>query len=146
MFEKTERTAPRDNMNAKIHAAASLRQEIEAKYTNQLSGLKQLVHALRKKFTNQLALIAKDASRMHLQHSAEKSAIKEQVEFIYNKYKEKKEENKEVIKMLEKEKKHRENQRKIYEKLFKEGLNLEDVKKVMERYQQREIGPTAGAE
>ena len=40
--------------------------------------------------------------------------------------------------MYEKEKRYRENQRKIYEKMFSEGLNVEDARKVMEKYIERE--------
>ena len=35
------------------------------------------------------------------------------------------------------EKKFRDNQRKIYEKMFTEGMSIEDVRKVMERYMQK---------
>ena len=41
-------------------------------------------------------------------------------------------------KNLEKEKRHRENQRKIYEKMFTEGLKIQDVQMVMEKYMERE--------
>ena len=68
----------------------------------------------------------------------EKNAIKEQFEVIYNKYKEKKDQYKLLQKQLEKEQKHRENQRKIYERLFTEGFKLKDVRKVMDRYMQKE--------
>ena len=43
-------------------------------------------------------------------------------------------------KNLEKEKKIRENQRKIYEKMFSEGMSLEDVHRVMERYMEKVDG------
>jgi hypothetical protein len=41
-------------------------------------------------------------------------------------------------KTIEKEKRHRENQRKIYEKMFAEGMRLEDVQIVMQKYLERE--------
>lgn len=79
-----------------------------------------------------------DLQKLQVQHNMEKNAIKEQFEFIYNKYKEKKDSYKQLQKQLEKEQKHRENQRKIYERLFTEGFKLEDVRKVMDRYMQKE--------
>jgi len=88
---------------------------------------------------------SKDVKKLQLQHLAEKAGIKEQFEFIYKKYKEKKEEMKKVLKqadgaqkLYEKEKRYRENQRKIYEKMFSEGLNVEDARNVMEKYIERE--------
>ena len=79
-----------------------------------------------------------------MQHQAEKATIQEQFDFIYKKYKEKKDEvkkvqdqKKAVEKMLEREKKFRDNQRKIYEKMFTEGMSLEDVHRVMERYMEK---------
>ena len=79
-----------------------------------------------------------------MQHQAEKATVQEQFDFIYKKYKEKKEEVKKVQdqkkaadKNLEKEKKIRENQKKIYEKMFSEGMSLEDVHRVMERYMEK---------
>ena len=41
---------------------------------------------------------SKDVKKMQMQHLAEKAGIKEQFEFIYKKYKEKKEEMKKVLK------------------------------------------------
>jgi len=79
-----------------------------------------------------------------MQHQAEKAAIQEQFDFIYTKYKEKKDELKKLSdqkKALQKavdwEQKFRDNQRKIYEKMFTEGMSIEDVRKVMERYMQK---------
>lgn len=92
-----------------------------------------------------MAQNSKDVKKLQMQHLAEKAGIKEQFEFIYKKYKEKKDDMKKVLKQLdqaqkmyEKEKRYRENQRKIYEKMFQEGLNVEDARNVMEKYMERE--------
>ena len=61
----------------------------------------------------------------------EKAGLKEQFDFIYKKYKEKKDECKLAQKNYLKEQRQRSNQRKIYEKLFSEGMKIDDVKKVM---------------
>lgn len=44
---------------------------------------------------------------------------------------------------MERQKKFGDNQRKIYEKMFAEGMSLEDVQKVMERYMEKVEGRRA---
>ena len=55
-----------------------------------------------------------------MQHQLEKEGLQEQVQFIYSKYKEKKDEIKSLQIQVEKEKKNNESQKKLNEKIVLE--------------------------
>lgn len=84
--------------------------------------------------------------KIQTQVKLEKAALKEQFDFIYNKYLEKKEQSKQLIKQVDRYKKHMENQRKIYERLFTEGYAIDEVRKIMERYMQKQRENSPGLE
>jgi len=71
---------------------------------------------MKMKFDKSIVNQQKEVKKLHMQHQAEKATIQEQFDFIYKKYKEKKDEvkkvqdqKKAVEKTLEREKKIRDN-------------------------------------
>lgn len=80
-----------------------------------------------------------------MQHQIEKAALQEQVQYLYQKYSDKKketkrvqEENGKLQREVKKQEKRRENLSKIYEKILEEGLKLDDARRVIEKFQAKE--------
>jgi superfamily I DNA and RNA helicase len=124
---------------------SALKKEMHEKYSMKLVDLKSQIQTMQVQFEKSQKCEQLQVKALHQQHLKEKAGVKEQFEFIYQKYKDKKEEFKQLQKQcehlgkqIEKERRHRENQRKIYEKMFTEGMKLQDVKIVMDKYMERE--------
>ena len=140
-----ERTELRNDQNQRFRTIVdALKREIHSKYTAKMLQVKASLQQTKIKFDKSLINQQKEVKKLQMQHQVEKATIQEQFDFIYKKYKEKKDELKKLSdqkKALEKavdwEKKSKDNQRKIYEKMFTEGMSIEDVHKVLDRYAQK---------
>lgn len=123
----------------------AIRKEVEVKIGNKAEVLKQEVARLKEQYNLAVNDMIKNLKKVSAQSQAEKAGIQEQFDFIYSKYAEKKQQCKDLSKQLDKNKKHLENQRKIYERLFTEGFKIEDVRKIMERYMEKEAAKSTSS-
>lgn len=120
----------------------TLGNEINIKYLNKIGMLKEEIERIKQQYNLGIKDMLVNMQKVAGQCQAEKAGMQEQFDFIYNKYTEKKQQYKDLVKQLDKSKKHLDNQRKIYERLFTEGFKLDDVRKIMDRYMEKEAAKT----
>ena len=98
----------------------ALKTEVKEKYDSQLGQLRKTVKDLRDAADRELSTRHKEVKKLHIQHQVEHDGIQEQFQYIYAKYKEKKEDIKELNSKMEEEKNKLQSQKQLYEKMMVE--------------------------
>ena len=76
--------------------ATTIKQQISSAYTNKLLMLKTQISKLQNQFSQTLKQNQRDAKQLHMQHQIEKAALQEQVQYLYQRYADKKKAMKKV--------------------------------------------------
>lgn len=97
-----------------------LKQEINQKYVKPLEDLRKNAQRIKAVFEQEMLQKHKECKKLHIQHQLEREGLQEQFQFIYAKYKEKKDEIRKLSSAREEDQKQFQGQKHIYEKLLME--------------------------